>query len=156
MKTLKSHVCGAWHEAGGGFALLHDPCTEEPIAQAGSDGIDFGAALDFARRKGGSALRELNFLERGELLKGMSKVLHEHRDELIGLSLHNTGTTRRDAKFDLDGATGTELERRGVRSELPLWSAHALLECPDRVAEVHAEYVAAGAEARCTASIQSS
>ncbi len=36
----------------------------------------------------------------------------------------------------MDGATGTELERCGVRCELPLWSAHALLECPERVAEI--------------------
>ncbi len=46
----------------------------------------------------------------------------------------------------LDGATGTELERRGVSSDLPLWSARALLEAPDQVEEIHAEYVAAGAE----------
>lgn len=46
----------------------------------------------------------------------------------------------------LDGATGTELERRGARSSLPLWSAHALLSAPDLVREVHADYAAAGAE----------
>ena len=46
----------------------------------------------------------------------------------------------------LDGATGTELERRGVPSELPLWSARALLEAPELLARIHAEYVAAGAE----------
>jgi S-methylmethionine-dependent homocysteine/selenocysteine methylase len=46
----------------------------------------------------------------------------------------------------LDGATGTELERRGVPSALPLWSTHALLHQPERVREVHADYVAAGAE----------
>jgi S-methylmethionine-dependent homocysteine/selenocysteine methylase len=46
----------------------------------------------------------------------------------------------------LDGATGTELERRGVRSALPLWSVHALIEAPDQVAAVHQAYVAAGAE----------
>jgi S-methylmethionine-dependent homocysteine/selenocysteine methylase len=45
-----------------------------------------------------------------------------------------------------DGATGTELERRGVHTGLPLWSTHALLEAPDVVRAVHAEYVAAGAE----------
>ncbi len=46
----------------------------------------------------------------------------------------------------LDGATGTELERRGARTGLPLWSAHALVECPDLVQQVHADYVSAGAE----------
>lgn len=46
----------------------------------------------------------------------------------------------------LDGAIGTELERRGVKTGLPLWSAAALVDCPDRVAAIHADYVAAGAD----------
>lgn len=46
----------------------------------------------------------------------------------------------------LDGATGTELERHGAASELPLWSARALLEDPGLVARIHADYVAAGAD----------
>ncbi len=46
----------------------------------------------------------------------------------------------------LDGATGTELLRRGFRTALPLWSAGALLDAPDLVAAIHADYVAAGAE----------
>jgi S-methylmethionine-dependent homocysteine/selenocysteine methylase len=47
----------------------------------------------------------------------------------------------------LDGATGTELERRGVRTTLPLWSALALLEAPGAVEAIHRDYVEAGAEA---------
>ncbi len=46
----------------------------------------------------------------------------------------------------LDGATGTELERRGARCELPLWSARALVEAPDLVRTIHEDYAAAGAE----------
>jgi S-methylmethionine-dependent homocysteine/selenocysteine methylase len=46
----------------------------------------------------------------------------------------------------LDGATGTELERRGAPVSLPLWSAHALIHAKDLVAEIHAEYAAAGAD----------
>ena len=46
----------------------------------------------------------------------------------------------------LDGATGTELERRGVRASLPLWSAHALYDAPDLLVEIHSQYVAAGAD----------
>jgi S-methylmethionine-dependent homocysteine/selenocysteine methylase len=46
----------------------------------------------------------------------------------------------------LDGATGTELERRGVRASLPLWSAHALYDAPDLLLQIHSEYVAAGAD----------
>ncbi|MCH7598585.1 MAG: homocysteine S-methyltransferase family protein [Myxococcales bacterium] len=46
----------------------------------------------------------------------------------------------------LDGATGTELERRGHASVLPLWSSHALLDAPEAIAEIHADYVDSGAE----------
>jgi S-methylmethionine-dependent homocysteine/selenocysteine methylase len=46
----------------------------------------------------------------------------------------------------LDGATGTELERRGHPTGLPLWSTNALLDAPDALAAIHADYVRAGAE----------
>ena len=46
----------------------------------------------------------------------------------------------------LDGATGTEIESRGTPCDLPLWSARALLECPDQVQSIHHEYAQAGAE----------
>jgi S-methylmethionine-dependent homocysteine/selenocysteine methylase len=47
----------------------------------------------------------------------------------------------------LDGATGTELERRGVRSTLPLWSSFGLVDAPEVVLAIHRDYVAAGADA---------
>ncbi|MCA9695842.1 MAG: homocysteine S-methyltransferase family protein, partial [Myxococcales bacterium] len=46
----------------------------------------------------------------------------------------------------LDGAMGTELEARGARMELPLWSAHALVEAPALVEEIHLDYLRAGAQ----------
>lgn len=53
---------------------------------------------------------------------------------------------RRAPALVLDGAVGTELEARGFPAPLPLWSARALLERPALVAEIHRDYVAAGAE----------
>jgi len=46
----------------------------------------------------------------------------------------------------LDGATGTELERRGIPAPLPLWSAGALITHPHAVEAIHRDYVAAGAD----------
>ncbi|HXF99948.1 MAG TPA: homocysteine S-methyltransferase family protein [Bacteroidota bacterium] len=46
----------------------------------------------------------------------------------------------------LDGAMGTELERRGVDIGLPLWSANALMHAPDVVVQIHKDYIAAGAD----------
>ena len=46
----------------------------------------------------------------------------------------------------LDGATGTELTRRGVDTALPLWSAAALTTAPGMVQKIHRDYVEAGAD----------
>jgi len=46
----------------------------------------------------------------------------------------------------LDSAMGTELERRGVRCALPLWSARALVESPSQVLAIHRDDVEAGAD----------
>lgn len=107
MKTLRSFVNGNWHEARTGLVSLVNPSTEEEIARAGSEGLDFGAALAYAREKGGPALRALTFAQRGALLKEMSRVLKENRDELLELSALNTGTTKPDGSFDVDGGSGT-------------------------------------------------
>lgn len=49
----------------------------------------------------------------------------------------------------LDGATGTELKRRGVRVPdhiTSVWSALALLEAPEAIVAVHRDYLEAGAD----------
>jgi S-methylmethionine-dependent homocysteine/selenocysteine methylase len=46
----------------------------------------------------------------------------------------------------LDGAMGTELQRRGVDTGLPLWSANALMARPEEVLQIHKDYIAAGAQ----------
>ena len=48
----------------------------------------------------------------------------------------------------LDGATGTELHRRGVDTGLPLWSANALLHERDArvLQDIHEDYLRAGAD----------
>ena len=46
----------------------------------------------------------------------------------------------------LDGPMGTELDRRGSDTTLPLWSARALIENPELVKSIHIDYINAGAE----------
>ncbi len=46
----------------------------------------------------------------------------------------------------LDGATGTELARRGIPVDVPGWSAPAIDSAPAVVRAIHADYLAAGAE----------
>ena len=52
-----------------------------------------------------------------------------------------------DVIFLLDGATGTELDRRGVDTSLPLWSARAITDAPGVLKDIHAAYLKAGADA---------
>lgn len=118
MTTLRSHVCGAWHEAGRDFTELVNPATGEVVARASTHGIDFGAVVDFARTKGGPALRGMTFAERGQLLRATSKALRERRDELLELSRINNGTTEADGAFDIDGATGALAYYAALSKEL--------------------------------------
>jgi len=106
--VLESYLSGRW-QAGSTDSLqtLLNPATEEPLARAGSGGLDLRAALDHGRRVGGPALRSLTFAERGERLKAMSEAIRGHREEIIALAVRNGGNTRSDAKFDVDGAIHT-------------------------------------------------
>ncbi|MGE0786599.1 MAG: 3,4-dehydroadipyl-CoA semialdehyde dehydrogenase [Sandaracinaceae bacterium] len=107
MITLKSHLRGEWVEGRGEPATLMNPTTGEPVAQASTAGIDMAPVVEHARNVGGPALRALTFAERGAILKALSKAIYTARDELIDASILNGGTTRSDAKFDIDGASST-------------------------------------------------
>lgn len=54
----------------------------------------------------------------------------------------------------LDGGLATQLEARGCDLNDPLWSAKLLLENPDIIRQVHADYLWAGADCIITASYQ--
>ena len=107
METLQSYLGGEWIAGSGHVNTLVNPTTEEPLAEASTEGIDFARAVAFARSEGGPALRALTFAARGELLRAMSRAIHAQRDALIEVAIQNAGNTRSDAKFDIDGATGT-------------------------------------------------
>jgi oxepin-CoA hydrolase/3-oxo-5,6-dehydrosuberyl-CoA semialdehyde dehydrogenase len=104
---LESFVQGKWVKGTGKAVTLVNPATGEPVATTSTAGIDFRATLAFARDVGGPAVRNTTFAERGAILRAMSRAIHAHRDELIQLSIVNAGNTRSDAKFDIDGASGT-------------------------------------------------
>ncbi|RLB56282.1 MAG: 3,4-dehydroadipyl-CoA semialdehyde dehydrogenase, partial [Deltaproteobacteria bacterium] len=118
MIELESYLNGEWKAGTGKKATLKNPATGEAVAETSTSGLDFAAALTYARDVGGPALRAMTFAERGAMLKEMSKALHEVRDELIEASIINAGTTRSDSKFDIDGATGTLAYYAGVGKRL--------------------------------------
>ncbi len=118
MQTLSSHVLGRWIQGSEKPVILENPTTETALGSVGSGGFDAKAVLAFGRDKGGAALHKLSFAERGRLLVALSGAIHEHRDELIQIALENGGNTRGDAKFDVDGATGTLMYYAGLGEKL--------------------------------------
>ncbi len=118
VNKLRSYVYGEWVQGDDRFAELKNPTTETTIAQASTAGIDMDRALRHSREVGGPALRALTFAERGALLAAMSRTIHGAREELIELAIENGGNTRGDAKFDLDGATGTLMAYADLGAEL--------------------------------------
>jgi len=119
MQTLESYVLGRWTPGASAPVSLHNPTTEEPIAEVRSGGFEPRALLEHARSEGLPALARMSFRERGELCKALAGALHGKREELIDVSVLNGGTTRGDAKFDIDGAIGTLMAYADLASKLP-------------------------------------
>src|SRR5256886_14620901 len=119
MALLRSYVGGAWVAPAGDGRPAFDAVTGEEVARVSSEGIDMAAALEYGRRTGGPALRELTFHQRAALLKSLGLMLREHREELYALSAR-TGATLGDSKFDVDGGIGVLLSYASkARRELP-------------------------------------
>ena len=104
MERIESFVCGEWTAGSGPDVGLLNPATEEPIATAAREGLDYGEVLGYAREQGHATLAALSFAERGALLQRMSDALQKSRESLLDSAVVNGGCTRADAKFDVDGA----------------------------------------------------
>ena len=106
MKKLASYAQGAWVEANGKPATLYHAVTGEPVASASSEGLDFKAMLEYARKRGGPALRRMTFHERARMLKALATFLMERKEKFYELSAA-TGATKQDSWVDIEGGIGT-------------------------------------------------
>ena len=118
-RKLQSFICGEWRVGAGEGVLTCDAGTGAPVALVDSEGLDFAAALDWGRTRGGKALRAMNFHQRANMLKAVAQVLTDAKEEFYQLSFA-TGATRADSAIDIEGGIGTLLAyaSRG-RRELP-------------------------------------
>jgi oxepin-CoA hydrolase / 3-oxo-5,6-dehydrosuberyl-CoA semialdehyde dehydrogenase len=80
---LKNYVCGEWVEGTGKGTPLFNAITGEEIGLAGSEGVDFKSMLEYARTKGGPALRKMTFHERALMLKKLALYLTEKKPKSI-------------------------------------------------------------------------
>ena len=105
-RKLKSYVCGEWREGAGAGALVRDAGNGASVALVDSTGVDFAAALDHGRRRGGAALRTLDFHRRANMLKSLAQALTNAKEEFYQLSFA-TGATRADSAIDIEGGIAT-------------------------------------------------
>lgn len=104
---LKSYLAGQWVSGKGTGQPLVNPNNGEVVARCGTEGVDFGKALWFARKAGGPALRGLTFSARAALLGRIAEILASRRDRWYEIARINSGNTKADAAIDIDGAIGT-------------------------------------------------
>jgi 3,4-dehydroadipyl-CoA semialdehyde dehydrogenase len=115
---LQSYLSGTWQDGSGPGVALIDPVTGEELARASGDGMDLAAALDFARTKGGPALRAMSYVRRAQMLADIAATLAENRDAYNQIALRNSGNTVGDAAFDVDGGIGTLKYYAGIGRKL--------------------------------------
>jgi oxepin-CoA hydrolase/3-oxo-5,6-dehydrosuberyl-CoA semialdehyde dehydrogenase len=106
LMQLESFAAGQWVAPSGKVRKIYSAVTGEEIAEAGSDKLDFQHMIDFAKQKGGPALRKMTFHDRARMLKALATYLNDRRDQLYELS-YKTGATLADSKIDIDGGIGT-------------------------------------------------
>ena len=106
-EQLESYLGGRWSRGDGVETELVDPVDGTVLATASSRGLDLRAALDFARQRGGPALRDLTFAERAKLLSAIADVLTANRPRYEAIAIANSGNTKSDAAIDIDGGIGT-------------------------------------------------
>ncbi|MFI1479947.1 phenylacetic acid degradation bifunctional protein PaaZ [Streptomyces sp. NPDC020747] len=114
---------------------VHDAVTGDTVCRVSSEGLDIAGAFDHARRAGVSALRDLTFHQRADLLDAVAAAVRARREELYALSAR-AGATLPDARYDVDG---------GIRV-LRDYAARARAELPDapHLVEGPAERLARG------------
>ncbi|MEM8592015.1 MAG: phenylacetic acid degradation bifunctional protein PaaZ [Pseudomonadota bacterium] len=106
VQNVKSFAAGEWVSADTSAREIRSAITGEVIARAGTNALDAGAMLDFARTKGGPALRAMTFHQRAKMLKALALHLGEHKQRLYDISFA-TGATQKDHLIDIDGGIGT-------------------------------------------------
>ena len=118
LTQLKNYAEGKWVAGTKTGETLHNAITGAAIYTASSDGLDFGAMMQYARKVGGPALRKLTFQQRGLMLKALAMYLMERKEYFYTISAH-TGATRVDSWVDIEGGIGNLFANASLRRQFP-------------------------------------
>jgi oxepin-CoA hydrolase/3-oxo-5,6-dehydrosuberyl-CoA semialdehyde dehydrogenase len=118
MNKLGNYITGKWITGDGDGQVLHDAVTDDEIAIASTEGLDFAAILDYGRRVGNPALRRMTFHERGRMLRALAIYLNERKEKFYQVS-YKTGATKLDSWIDIEGGFGNLFSNASLRRKFP-------------------------------------
>jgi oxepin-CoA hydrolase / 3-oxo-5,6-dehydrosuberyl-CoA semialdehyde dehydrogenase len=114
VKKIDNYVLGKWIAGDGAGVPQYDAISGAHVSSASSDGLDYDAILQFARKNGGPALRKMTFQERGLMLKALALYLMEQKEAFYEVSWL-TGATRADSWVDIEGGIGNLFANASLR-----------------------------------------
>ncbi len=118
MLKLGNYITGKWIEGDGEGTVLYNAVNGTVIKHATSKGLDFEAALKYAREKGNPALRKMTFQQRGRMLRALAQHLLKHKETFYNIS-YQSGATRVDSWIDIEGGIGNLFSNATLRRKLP-------------------------------------
>lgn len=118
LTQLKNYAEGKWVAAKKEGDVLYNAVTGDAIYTASSEGLDFGAMMEYARKVGGPALRKLTFHQRGRMLKALAMYLMDRKEYFYQISAY-TGATRADSWVDIEGGIGNLFANASLRRQFP-------------------------------------
>lgn len=105
MLKVQSYTEGKWHDKGNTIDLI-SANSGQTVAKMVKSEIDYKAALEYGRKVGGPALREMTIHQRAFKIKFLAAYLMERKEDYYKLSTQ-TGATRKDSWIDIEGGFGS-------------------------------------------------
>ncbi len=118
MKNIPNYIMGKWVEHSGDGIAQYNAITGEQISTVGSEGLDFAAMADYARKVGNPALRKMTFHERGQMIKALALYLLDLKKKYYAVSAM-TGATKTDSWIDIEGGIGNLFAYASLRRKFP-------------------------------------
>jgi len=118
VKNIPNYIMGEWVNHSGTGINQYNTITGELISTVGSEGLDYAAMADYARKVGNKNLRKMTFHERGQMLKALAMFLYNQRKKYYPISTQS-GATKTDSWIDIDGGIGTLFAYASLRKKFP-------------------------------------
>ena len=115
---VPNYLLVQWIEPKKNLIPQYNAVTGSIVGEVGSEEVDYAEVHQYARAKGGPALRKMTFHERGRMLKALALHLNDIKKKYYPIS-YWTGATKSDSWVDIDGGIGTLFAYASLRRKFP-------------------------------------